>query len=59
MSEFSMMTQGTSWRIAYSLLLAGLVVVGLLTWFAVRNTGKVGKGDPWKLRHGKDRKRRS
>ena len=32
MSEFSMMTQGVSWKVAYSLFLIGMIVLGLLTW---------------------------
>jgi magnesium transporter len=32
MSEFSMMTQGIDWRIAYSLLVVGMAVVGWATW---------------------------
>jgi magnesium transporter len=32
MSEFSMMTQGIPWTIAYSLLTVGLILVGWLTY---------------------------
>ncbi len=49
MSEFTMMTQGIPWPIAYSIFTLGLVMVGWLT-FAVlrvlekREYGKSGKG---------------
>jgi magnesium transporter len=32
MSEFSMMTNGMDWRYAYSLLVAGILALGLLMW---------------------------
>lgn len=35
MSEFSMMTQGLDWRIAYGLFVVGMVVVAAVTWIAL------------------------
>jgi magnesium transporter len=35
MSEFSMMTQGIDWRIAYSLFLVGLVALGIVLWMVL------------------------
>jgi hypothetical protein len=32
MSEFSMMTQGSDWRISYSLLALGMILLGWATW---------------------------
>lgn len=32
MSEFSMMTQGSDWRISYSLLTLGMILLGWATW---------------------------
>jgi magnesium transporter len=32
MSEFTMMTQGLDWRLAYTLFGAGMVALGLVTW---------------------------
>ena len=36
MSEFSMMTSGTPWPVAYSVFVAGVVAVGWLTFVALR-----------------------
>jgi magnesium transporter len=36
MSEFSMMTQGIPWRIAYSSFLIGLIIVGWLTFVGLK-----------------------
>lgn len=33
MSEYSMMTQGLNWAVAYSLFLLGIIILGILTWF--------------------------
>jgi magnesium transporter len=35
MSEFSMMTQGIDWKISYSLLTLGMIVLGWATWVAL------------------------
>jgi magnesium transporter len=36
MSEFSMMTQGTPWPIAYGLFTFGMIAVGWATYLAIR-----------------------
>jgi len=36
MSEYSMMTQGISWQLSYSLFGLGMVVLGWCTWVFVR-----------------------
>jgi magnesium transporter len=35
MSEFSMMTQGIDWKISYSLLTLGMILLGWATWVAL------------------------
>ncbi|MCC6428259.1 MAG: magnesium transporter CorA family protein [Phycisphaerales bacterium] len=35
MSEFTMMTEGVPWWVAYPLLMLGLVCIGLATWFVI------------------------
>jgi magnesium transporter len=35
MSEFSMMTQGIDWKISYSLLTLGMILLGWVTWVAL------------------------
>ena len=37
MSEFSMMTHGVSWQIAYSIFIAGMIAIGILTYVSLRN----------------------
>jgi magnesium transporter len=37
MSEFSMMTHGVSWQIAYSIFIAGMIAIGVLTYVSLRN----------------------
>ena len=37
MSEFSMMTQGIPWPIAYGAFLAGAVLIGVLTFMALKH----------------------
>ncbi len=37
MSEFSMMTHGISWKIAYSIFIAGMIAIGILTYVSLRN----------------------
>ncbi len=32
MSEFSMMTQGISWKVAYLFFMVGIIILGILTW---------------------------
>lgn len=39
MSEFSQWTRGAPWWVAYSLFLAGLVMVGFLTYWVLKKTG--------------------
>jgi magnesium transporter len=39
MSEFSQWTKGAPWWVAYSLFLAGLVMVGFLTYWVLKKTG--------------------
>jgi magnesium transporter len=39
MSEFSMMTQGLPWPLAYSIFVLGLGVIGIITFFVIRNMG--------------------
>jgi magnesium transporter len=41
MSEYSMMTQGMDWKVAYSVFLAGMVILGVFTAFIL---GRVGVG---------------
>ena len=36
MSEFSMMTHGVSWQIAYSIFIAGMIAIGVLTYVSLR-----------------------
>ena len=36
MSEFTMMTEGVSWPLAYSMFTMGLVVIGFLTFIGLR-----------------------
>ncbi len=48
MSEYSMMTQGIDWRIAYSVFLAGMVVLAVFTAFILN---RVGIGSLPKVRH--------
>jgi magnesium transporter len=38
MSEWSMMTRGTSWWISYGLFLLGMVVLGWATWILMKTT---------------------
>jgi magnesium transporter len=59
MSEFSMMTRGVDWRVAYALFSLGMVVCGWLTWFlVVRLIEKSPNGRPglararWRLSRG-------
>ncbi|MBI5060420.1 magnesium transporter CorA family protein [candidate division KSB1 bacterium] len=35
MSEFSMMTSGTSWKLSYALFIMGMVAMGWLTWMVL------------------------
>ena len=37
MSEFSMMTHGIPWQIAYSIFIAGMIAIGILTYVSLRN----------------------
>ncbi len=37
MSEFSMMTHGIPWQIAYSIFIASMIAIGLLTYVSLRN----------------------
>lgn len=37
MSEFSMMTHGVPWQIAYSIFIAGMIAIGILTYVSLRN----------------------
>ncbi|MSP86500.1 MAG: magnesium transporter CorA [Methylotenera sp.] len=37
MSEFSMMTHGVSWQIAYSIFIAGMIAIGILTYVSLHN----------------------
>ena len=39
MSEFTAMTAGVDWRISYSLLTIGMVVVGWFTWLLLKHAG--------------------
>ena len=39
MSEFTMMTEGVDWRIAYSLFSVALIIIGLLTAFVLKRVG--------------------
>ncbi|MBN1334814.1 MAG: magnesium transporter CorA family protein [Deltaproteobacteria bacterium] len=39
MSEYTMMTEGIPWPVAYSTFVVGMVVLGTLTWLAIRNFG--------------------
>jgi hypothetical protein len=48
MSEYSMMTQGVDWKIAYSLFLAGMVVLAVFTAFVLN---RVGIGSLPRVRH--------
>jgi magnesium transporter len=36
MSEFSMMTEGVPWPLAYSLLVVAMVMIGALTYYGLR-----------------------
>jgi magnesium transporter len=51
MSEFTLMTSGLDWRISYSLLLVGMVVIGWMTAFVL---GRLNVADnkliKWKMR---------
>ncbi len=38
MSEFSMMTQGVSWKVSYFLFSVAMLAIGWLTWFALSRT---------------------
>ncbi len=39
MSEYTMMTHGIPWPVAYGIFLVVMVLLGTLTWFAMRNLG--------------------
>jgi len=40
MSEFSMMTHGIPWPIAYSIFIIGMIAIGLVTYLSVRKLEK-------------------
>jgi hypothetical protein len=40
MSEFSMMTQGVTWPLAYGALAVAMVVSGLATWWLLTRSSK-------------------
>jgi magnesium transporter len=54
MSEYSMMTHGVDWRIAYSVFFVGMIVVGVLTARVLKGMDFTGtKPGPWPRRPGR------
>jgi magnesium transporter len=45
MSEFSMMTHGFDWHIAYSLFLVAMVIIGFLTYYIMQRIGGTTESD--------------
>lgn len=50
MSEFSMMAQGTDWRIAYAVLSLAMVTLGFMTWLVLVKVMDKRSGRPGKVR---------
>ncbi|HZL91695.1 MAG TPA: magnesium transporter CorA family protein [Pirellulaceae bacterium] len=50
MSEFSMMTQGVHWTIAYTIFMLVMVIVAVLTYLALKYVNLDGWPSAWKLR---------
>ncbi|HSW28570.1 MAG TPA: magnesium transporter CorA family protein [Longimicrobiales bacterium] len=50
MSEWSMMTRGTDWRLSYSLFAAGMVLCGWVTWFLMTHLIAINSGEPRRKR---------
>jgi magnesium transporter len=45
MSEFTMMTGQDHWRLAYPVLMLGMCVIGVITFFFITRLEKRGKRD--------------